>query len=75
MVGDQLHQILVRGDDGHLGARLDRGGGIGGHQVVGLVIVALDAADIERVGRLAHQLELGNEIVGRRGALRLLYSG
>ena len=39
---DQLHQVLVGGDDGHLPARLGRGAGIGGDQVVGLPVRELD---------------------------------
>ncbi len=72
LVGDELHQVLVRGDDGDGGARLHRRLGIGGDEVVGLVVVALDARHREGVGRLAHQCELRDQVVGRRRPVRLV---
>ncbi len=53
-------------------ARRREGAGIGGDQIVGLVIRPLDARDVEGVGRLAHQLELRHEIVRRVRAMRLV---
>ena len=67
-VADELHHVLVGRDDRHLGARLDGLAGIGRDQIVGLEILQLDPADVERVGRVAHQLELRDEVVGRLAA-------
>ncbi len=38
-IADQLHQILVGGNDGDLGAGLDGMAGIGGDQIVGFEIL------------------------------------
>ena len=51
-----------------LAPALDGVARIGRDQIVGLEILALDAAHVERVGRLAHELELRDEIVRRLGA-------
>ena len=69
---DQLHHILVGGQDRYLGAGLDRMPRIGRDQVVGLEIVQLDLADAERVGGPAHMLALRHEIVGHLAAVRLV---
>ena len=60
---DELHQVLVGGDDGHVGAGVDRLERIGGDDVVGLVALLLDAGDVEGAHRVAHQRELGDEVV------------
>ena len=41
---DQLHEVLVGGDDQHVGAALARQPRIGGDEIVGLVSVLLDRA-------------------------------
>ena len=71
-VVDELHQILVRGDDGGGGAGLAGFAHIGRDQVVGLEAVLLEARQIERLHRLADELELRLEIVGRIGPVRLV---
>ena len=68
----ELHQVLVGRHDGHLGAGLDRLERIGGDDVVGLVAFLLDAGDVEGAHRIAHQRELGNEVVGRLGPVGLV---
>ncbi len=55
---DELHQILVGRDDRDRGAGSFGFARIGRDQIVGLEILALDAADIEGIGRVAHELEL-----------------
>ena len=62
---DELHQVLVGGDDAAGGAGLHRLAGIGGDEVVRLVVLLLDAGDVEGAGGLADQAELRAEI-GRR---------
>ena len=69
---DELHQILVGGNDGHLGARLGRLARIGRDQIVGLVAPLLDARDIEGMHRVADQRKLGDEIVGCLRPVRLV---
>ncbi len=69
---DELHQILVRGDDRHDRALVLRLARIGRDQIVGLVVFELDAAYAERVGGVADELELGLQIVGRVGPMRLV---
>ena len=69
---DQLHQVLVGGDDDHLAAGRARLAGVGGDDVVGLVAVELDHRQAERLGRLAHHLELRHQVVGRLEAVRLV---
>ena len=72
LVVHELHQILVGGDDGDLGAGLDGVAGVGGNQVVGLEIRELDLADAKCVGGSPDQSKLGDEIGGRLRALRLV---
>ena len=69
---DELHQILVRTDDGHVPA-LERGSaGIAGDQVVGFEVVFLDAGQAERAGCVADQRELGDQVFGRGRAVGLV---
>ena len=72
-VADQLHQVLVRRDDGDLGAGFLGLTGIGGDQVVGLEAVHVDAGDAEGRGRLADEGELGNQFVRRRRPVGLVF--
>ena len=69
---DQLHQVLVRGNDGDPGAGLAGVAGVGGDQVVGLESLHFDGGDADGFGRLADQGELGDELVWRRRAVRLV---
>ena len=69
---DQLHQILVGRDDGDLTTGLHRRLGIGRDQVVRFPILKLDRWDTERLGSLADQVELRDQIVWRRRAVRLV---
>ena len=69
---DQLHQVLVGGDDAAGGAGLNREARIGGDEVVGLVVLLLDAGDVEGTGGLADQAELRAEIGGRVWPLGLV---
>ena len=69
---DQLHQVLVGGDDDHLAVLLAGVAGIGGDHVVGLVALQLDHRQVEGMRRLAHQRELRHEIVGRLHPVRLV---
>ena len=71
-VADELHQILVGRHDGGLGAGFGCEPRIGGDQVVGLEAALFQAGQVERMHRLADELELGNEIVGRVGPVRLV---
>ncbi|MNT04226.1 hypothetical protein D3C72_1387960 [compost metagenome] len=69
---DELHQILVGGDDGDIGA--DRFGlpGISGDDIISLEAFRLDAGKVEGARRLADQAELRNQILRRRGAIGLV---
>ncbi len=69
---DQLHQVLVGGDDRHVAAGGQRLLGVGGDQVVGLVAVLLDAGDVEGLDGVADQRELRHQLFGRRRAMRLV---
>ena len=69
---DQLHQVLVGRHDGRLAAGIAGRAGIRGDQVVGLPVLELNGRNAERLGRLAHQAELRDQVVGRRRALRLV---
>ena len=69
---DQLHQILVGGDDGHLPALRGGGASVGSDQIVGLQPGFLDAGQRESTGRLAHQRELRHQILRRGGAVGLV---
>ena len=69
---DQLHQVLVGGDDDHLAAGLGHLSGVGGDQVVGLVAVELQRRHAERPCGLAHQGKLRDQILRRRRAVSLV---
>ncbi len=69
---DQLHEVLVGGDDGHVAAGSQHALGVGGDEVVGLVAALLEAGDVEGLDGLADERELGNELLGRRRAVRLV---
>ena len=68
----ELHQVLVGGDDQHVGAALARLPRIGGDEVVGLVAVLLDRREAEGAHGRAHQRELRHEILRRLGPVRLV---
>lgn len=69
---DQLHQVLVGGDDGHVGARRARLRRIGRDQVVGLEALLLDTGDVEGARRLADQAELRSQVLRRLRAMGLV---
>ncbi len=72
LVVDQLHQVLVRGDDGNVGARRLRLFRIGRDDVVGLVALDLDGVQVEGLARLADQGELRHQLLRRVGAVALV---
>ena len=72
LVGDELHQVLVRGDDGDACAFRLGLAGISGDQVVGFEALHLDRVGGEGERGLAHQRELRHEFFRRRRALRLV---
>ena len=69
---DQLHQVLVGGDDQHVRAALGRLPRIGRDQVVGLIAVLLDRAQAESAHGRAHQRKLRHEVFRRIGPMRLV---
>ena len=72
LVGDELHQVLVRGDDGRGGAALAGLARIGRDQIVGLEAALLEAGQVERAHGLADQRKLRDQIVRRRRPVRLV---
>ena len=66
IAADELHQILVGGDDGDDVAPRRGRLGIGCDQIVGLIALELDGRHVAGAGRLADQRELRQEL-GRRG--------
>ena len=65
----KLHQILVGGDDEHIGAARPRLPRIGGDEIVRLVAVLFDRHEAESAHGGAHQRELRNEIFRRFGPI------
>ena len=70
---DELHQILVGGDDRCRCLRLVGEPRIGRDQVVGLIAGLFEAGDVEGVHRVANERELRNEVVRRRVAVGLVF--
>ncbi len=60
---DQLHQVLVRGDDRDGRALLLGELGVGGDQVVGLVPLLFDRGDVEGAHRLPAQRDLRGQVL------------
>ena len=69
---DDLHEILVGRDDHGIDLLLDPGGRERRDDVVGLVALAHDALDAERVDDAIDVGNLHLEIVGRFGAVGLV---
>ncbi len=69
---DELHQVLVRADDGDLGASVAGLGRIGGDQVVGLETLHLDAGQAPGAHSVADEAELRDQVVRRLGAVGLV---
>ena len=69
---DQLHQVLVGGDDEHIGAAFAGLPGIGGDEIVRLIAVLLDRDQAEGPHGLTHQGKLGNQILRRVAAVGLV---
>ncbi len=63
VVPDELHQILVGRQDGHLRAGFDSMACIGRDKVVGLEVLQFDLANIERRRRAPHMRQLRAKIV------------
>ncbi len=68
VIANELHQVLVRRDDEHLGAGGARLLGIGGDDVVGLVAGLFHRLEAEGPDRLAHQRKLRLQVVGHLAA-------
>ena len=71
-VVDQLHQVLVGGDDGSAEAGFGGLGGVGGDEVVGFPVGQFDGGDAEGGGGVSDEGELGFELVGGLGAVGLV---
>ena len=69
---DQLHQILVGGDDRHRPALRQRGFGVAGDDIVGLQPLGLDTRQRESARGIANHRELRDQILGRGRAVRLI---
>ncbi len=68
----ELHQVLVRRDNRHLGPGIGRIPGIGCDEIVGLVAGKLDGGHVEGADGVPHQRELRHEILGWWRAVRLV---
>ena len=68
----ELHQVLVGGDDGHVGAGFQRLARVSGDEVVGLVALLLEASDVERSHRIADEGELRDKVLWHVRAVRLV---
>ena len=69
---DQLHQILVGRNDGHLAAGVARHAGIGGDDVVGLPALHLDRGQAVSLGGGARQRKLRHQLFRRRRPVRFV---
>jgi len=69
---DELHQVLVRGDDRGAVPHGLGGQRIGGDQIVRFPVGQLDGGDAEGGGGIAHQGELRAQFLGRLRALGLV---
>ena len=63
-IADQLHKILVGGDDRDLPPRIARLAGQGCDDVIGLIAFGFNAGDVEGAGRVAGQGELRAQVFG-----------
>ena len=72
-VADQLHQILVRGQDRYSGAGISSSDRKSRNDVVGFVSVQLYASDVESGRRLFRGGKLRNEILRRGRSVRLVF--
>ncbi len=72
LVGHELHQILVRGNDGRGRAALASFARIGGDQIVGLETGLLETRQLEGAHRLTDQGKLRNQVIRRRRPVRLV---
>ena len=69
---DKLHQVFVGRHYRHLSAGIGRSLRVGGDQVVRFPVGQFDSRHAESLGRLPHQGELRDQVVGRRRAVRLV---
>ncbi len=70
---DQLHKVLVGGNDRGVAAGLAGQPAIGGDQVVGLETFHLDAGQAEGAGGMPDQPELRDQVFRRGGAVGLVF--
>ena len=73
LVLDQLHQILVGGDDRYLGANLASLASVSRNQVISFISGQVHGWDIECFDRIAAELKLRNELLRRRWTMRLVF--
>ena len=71
-IPDQLHQVLIRRDNHRLAAHVTHVGGIGGDQVIGLIVGQLNGWNAKGPGRLAHQRKLRDQVLRRGRAMGLV---
>ncbi len=69
---DQLHHVLVGGDDQHVGAVRARHAGISRDEIVGFPRILLDRHKTEGAHRLAHQRKLRDQVFRRLVAVRFV---
>jgi hypothetical protein len=67
LVGDQLHQVLVGRHDAHGGTSSFGLARIGGDEIIGFVVVLLDAGDVEGNRGLTDQPNCGTRSSGASG--------
>ena len=70
---DQLHQVLVRGDDRHVPALTRGSARIGGNQIVRLEALFFDAGQRKCARGIADQRKLRAQILGRGRAVGLVF--
>ena len=70
---DELHQILVGGNDQHLRAFSARLRRIGGDQIVRFINILLDRRQTKSAHGGAHQRKLRDQIFRRLGAMRFVF--
>ena len=71
-LANQLHQVLVGADDGHVPPLFLCAAGIGGDQIVRLQPLHLDAGQAEGAGSVADQRELRDKVLRRLGPVGLV---
>ena len=72
-LADQLHQVLVGGNDGDIPSFALGGAGVGRDQVVCLEALFLDAFEAEGAGGVANQRELRDQVLWRGRAIGFVF--